>query len=82
MTAKTAGSMKSLCEDIVLAHETRTIKMKDLKVHREELIGKVASLRENFKKRATETRADLAEAAGIWHKMKKTLGTGKRGEPK
>ncbi len=82
MTGNTSGGMKSLCEDIVSAHEARTRKMKDLKEHREELIGKVASLRENFRKRATETRADLAEAAGIWHKMKKTLGTGKRGEPK
>ncbi|MEI7481373.1 MAG: hypothetical protein WCK75_03390 [Elusimicrobiota bacterium] len=74
MTDNISGGMKSLCENIIATHEARKRKMKDLKEHRKELIGKVASLRENFKKRAKETRADLAEAAGIWHKMKKTLG--------
>lgn len=77
-----SGGIKSLCEDIVTAREARKIKMKDLQRHREELTGKVASLRENFKKRAKETRADLSEAASIWHKMNKTLETRKRGELK
>ncbi len=74
--------MKSLCEDIVTAHEVRKRNLKDLKKHREDLIKKVSSLRENFRKKAKEARADLAEAGSIWNKMNKTLETRKRGEMK
>ena len=77
-----SGGMKSLCEDIVAAHEARKRGAKNLKEHKKELIKNVSSLRDNFKKRAKETRADLAEARSIWNEMNKTLETGKRGELK
>ena len=101
-----SGEMKSLCEDIVTAHEDRKRSIKDLKeqaetirdnarkfvgycrkVHkemsegltkglkedREELIKNVFSLREDFRKKEKEIRADLAEASKIWGKMKEAL---------
>lgn len=70
-----SGGMKSLCEDIVTTHEARKRSIKDLKEH-------VSSLREDFRKKEKEVRADLAEASSIWNKMNKTLETKKRGEIK
>ncbi len=46
---------------------------KDLKEGREVLIRHVNALREDFRKREKEVRADLAEASNIWKKMEGTL---------
>jgi len=55
---------------------------KGLKEDRKELIKNVSSLREDFRKKGKEIRADLAEASRIWNKMNKTLESKKRGEIK
>jgi len=106
-----SGDMKSLCEDIAMAHGDRKGSIKDLKeqaeavrdnarkfvghcrkVHeemaegltkglkedRKELIKNVSSLREDFRKKEKEIRADLAEASKIWNKMGVTLRSKKR----
>src|SRR3990167_1604277 len=52
---------------------------KGLKEDRIELIKNVSSLREDFRKKEKEIRADLAEASRIWNKMNKTLEDKKRG---
>jgi uncharacterized coiled-coil DUF342 family protein len=52
---------------------------KGLKEDRKELIKNVSSLREDFRKKEKEIRADLAEASKIWNKMNKTLEAKKRG---
>jgi flagellar capping protein FliD len=52
---------------------------KGLKEDRKELIKNVSSLREDFRKKEKEIRADLTEASKIWNKMNKTLETKKRG---
>ena len=110
-----SSDMKSLCEDIAVAHGDRKRSIKDLreqaeairdnarkfvghcrKVHKEmaeglmkelkedrkELIKNVSSLREDFRKKEKEIRADLTEASKIWNKMNKTLESKKRGEIK
>lgn len=46
---------------------------KGLREDRKELIKNVSSLREDFRKKEKEIRADLAEASRIWNKMNKTL---------
>ena len=51
-----------------------------LKEDREELIKNVSSLREDFRKKGKEIRADLTEASRIWNTMNKTLVSKKRGE--
>jgi len=53
---------------------------KGLKEDRKELIKNVSSLREDFRKKEKEIRADLTEAGKIWNKMNKTLEAKKRGE--
>ena len=53
---------------------------KELKEDRKELIKNVSSLREDFRKKEKEIRADLAKASKIWNKMNKTLEAKKRGE--
>jgi formate-dependent nitrite reductase cytochrome c552 subunit len=55
---------------------------KGLKEDRKELIKNVSSLREDFRKKEKEIRADLAEASRIWNKMNETLRAKKRGEIK
>ena len=55
---------------------------KGLKEDREELIRDVSYLRDDFRKKEKEIRADLAEASRIWNKMNKTLESKKRGEIK
>src|SRR3972149_9352373 len=55
---------------------------KGLKEDREELVKNVSSLREDFRKKEKEIRADLAEASRIWNKMNKTLESKKRGDIK
>lgn len=55
---------------------------KGLKGDREELIKNVSSLRQDFRKKEKEIRADLAEASRIWNKMNKILEAKKRGEIK
>jgi len=40
---------------------------------REDLIQNVNALREDFRNREKEVRADLAEATKIWNQMKETL---------
>jgi uncharacterized coiled-coil DUF342 family protein len=44
-----------------------------LREGREDLIHNVNALREDFRKREKEVRADLAEASNIWKKMEGTL---------
>ncbi len=44
-----------------------------LREGREDLIHNVNALREDFRKREKEVRADLAEAGNIWKKMEETL---------
>ncbi len=50
---------------------------KDLKKHlqegRENLVKNVNTLKENFRKKEREIRADLAEASKTWNKMNETL---------
>lgn len=46
---------------------------KGLREGREDLIKNVNALREGFKKREKEVRADLAEASNIWKKMEGVL---------
>jgi uncharacterized coiled-coil DUF342 family protein len=53
-----------------------------LKEDREELIKNVSSLRDDFRKKEKEIRADLTEASRIWNTMNKTLVSKKRGEKK
>src|SRR3990167_7922775 len=55
---------------------------KGLEEDRKELIKNVSSLREDFRKKEKEIRADLAEASRIWNKMNKTLEAKKRGDIK
>lgn len=55
---------------------------KGLKEDREKLIKNVSSLRQDFRKKEKEIRADLAEASRIWNNMNKTLEAKKRGEIK
>ena len=55
---------------------------KGLKEDRKELIKNVSSLREDFRKKEKEIRADLTEASRIWNKMNKTLEAKKRGDIK
>ena len=55
---------------------------KGLKEDREELVKNVSSLREDFRKKEREIRADLAEVSKIWNKMNKTLEAKKRGDIK
>ena len=52
---------------------------KGLKEDRKELIKNVSSLREDFRKKEKEIRADLTEASKIWNKMNKALESKKRG---
>ncbi len=42
----------------------------------------VSSLREDFRKKEEEIRADLAEAGSIWKNLHKILAAKKRGEKK
>jgi molecular chaperone GrpE (heat shock protein) len=44
-----------------------------LREGKEDLIHNVNALREDFRKREKEVRADLAEASNIWKKMEGTL---------
>ncbi len=53
---------------------------KGLGEDRKELIKNVSSLRDNFRKREKEIRADLSEANRLWSSMNKTLASKKRGE--
>lgn len=55
---------------------------KGLGEDRKELIKNVSSLREDFRKKEKEIRADLTEASRIWNKMNKTLEDKKRGDLK
>jgi len=54
---------------------------KGLREGREDLIKNVNTLREEFKKREREVRADLAEASKIWDKMRETLRSRKTKSP-
>ena len=47
---------------------------------RKKLIKNVSSLRESFRKKEKEIRADLAEASRLWNEMNKTLETKKGGK--
>ena len=47
-----------------------------------ELIKNVSSLRDDFRKKEKEIRADLTEANRLWSTMNKTLASKKRGEKK
>ena len=53
---------------------------KGLGEDRKELIRNVSSLRDDFRKKEREIRADLAEANRLWSAMNKTLSSKKRGE--
>lgn len=46
---------------------------KGLREGREDLIKNVNALREDFREKEKEVRADLADASKIWNKMKETL---------
>ena len=47
-----------------------------------ELMKNVSSLRDDFRKKEKDIRADLAEANRLWSTMNKTLASKKRGEKK
>ena len=47
-----------------------------------ELIKNVSSLRDDFRKKEKEIRADLSEANRLWSEMNKTLEAKKRGKIK
>ena len=47
---------------------------------RKELIKSVSSLRDDFRKKERDIRADLSEANRLWSTMNKTLGSKKRGK--
>ncbi len=55
---------------------------KGLKEDRIELIKSVSSLRDDFRKKEKEIRADLAEANRLWSAVNKTVKSKKRGETK
>ena len=55
---------------------------KGLGEDRKELIKNVSSLRDDFRKKEKEIRADLSEANRLWSEMNKTLASKKRGEKK
>ncbi|MFH1519622.1 MAG: hypothetical protein ABIE75_03520 [Candidatus Omnitrophota bacterium] len=55
---------------------------KELKEDREELVKKVSLLREDFRKKEKEIRADLIEASKLWNKMNKTVEAKKKGDIK
>jgi hypothetical protein len=109
-----AGSMKSLCEDIIKERGDRKGTVKQLKVRaqairdnarkflsnskrfhekmskdlkkglrerREGLIKNVNVLREDFRKKEREVKADLAEASKIWSKINDKLRN-KKTKPK
>ena len=59
-----------------MAHGLKT----GLSEDRLELIKNVSSLRDDFRKKEKEIRADLAEANRLWSEMNKTLATRKRGK--
>ena len=54
---------------------------KSLRERRENLIKNVSVLREGFRKKEREVRADLAEASKIWNKMNETLRSKKTKPP-
>ena len=47
---------------------------KDLKENRDNLLKDVNAMRDDFKRREKEVRADLSEAKRIWNDMKDILG--------
>ena len=49
---------------------------------RKELVKNVTSLRDDFRKKEKDIRADLAEANRLWSAMNKTLASKKRGKIK
>ncbi len=64
-------------------HKTMSQGLKEgLSENRKELIKNVSSLRDDFRKKEKEIRADLAEANRLWSEMNKTLETKKRGKIK
>ena len=54
---------------------------KGLREGREDLIKKVNALREGFRKKEREIRADLAEASKIWNNVNETLRSKKTKSP-
>ena len=64
-------------------HKTMSQGLKEgLSENRKELIKNVSSLRDDFKKKEKEIRADLTEANRLWSSMNKTLESKKKGETK
>ena len=47
---------------------------KGLKENRDNLLKDVSAMRDDFKRREKEVRADLSEAKRIWNDMKNILG--------
>jgi uncharacterized protein YoxC len=54
---------------------------KRLQEGKEELIENVNTIREDFRKKEEEIRADLAEASKIWNKMNESLRSKKTKSP-
>ena len=64
-------------------HKTMSQRLREgLSEDRKELIKNVSSLRDDFRKKEKEIRADLTEANRLWSAMNKTLASKKRGEKK
>jgi hypothetical protein len=72
------GAAKFLDETRRLHEEMGQDLKKDLRASRETLLEDVNTMRTDFKTKAGEVRADLAEAKKIWTDMKNMLG-GKAG---
>ena len=67
------NARKFLAESKKFHEETSKDLKKGLREGREDLIKNVNALREDFKGKEKEVRADLAEASKIWNKMDETL---------
>lgn len=73
-------TMIFLAENRKLHEEMSKDLKKGLQDKREELVKNVNVLKEDFREKGKEIRADLAEASKIWNKMHETLKAKKRGD--
>jgi hypothetical protein len=67
------NAKKFLADSKKFHEEMGNNQKKALREGREDLIHNVNALREDFRKKEKEVRADLAEASNIWKKMEGTL---------
>jgi phenylalanyl-tRNA synthetase alpha subunit len=75
------NSRKFLADSKKIHEEMSKDLRKGLRERRENLIKNVNTLREDFRKKEREVKADLAEASKVWNKMNETLRSKKTKSP-